>query len=949
MSVGNSRKRKTLALAVLCSLLLVLTCAVFPHALGATNDTSNGIAVITEDGTEKNPTADDDAARTEDNQNEEGSQEGNDPTEDSFSESAESSDKATEVPSEEEPKATEEETSATPENAANVSEQENTNGDDGVAPAAVNQITAHQFVTNNWIGSFTINESMQAGEQNIKDDFGMTVANIAASAAAQNGIKDTKWDYTFWKVSLKGKDGNTNYGDKQYSVNSSDFYKQGAKKETDTGAAVSRIRINENNDVQVLFSDNDKDWVTINRSNDLQLVFYYYQDGTIGDSGKSLVDLHLTDWYEGTYNGDGSGHAKAIRAVVVDDSELVNGKPKELGVSDAMYYHGDNVGVSGISATINAQLDGYDVVSAEKYAAKRQTQKDTSFDDYSYEESGLIASYTTSQLLAGEINTNWKNDQSVIKPGKYDPNRIVIVIHVNKTGNVNLTKELAGTGSDAYQDRLFTFTATFEVPESSETQLKNTYTIEGAGDNAQQINVVVSSGGKKGTASGIKAKPNQTVTIKGLPLGTKVTFSETPGSDWDPSQFTTTTAYTNEGENGGITDAAVADKGACVVTNTTSDNNGKLTISKTFTGLNALTITERQRLTDTFKITVKNAEETINLAVNNIQGEGGETIGSPGDDYAVTYTWTMDHVPTGDVTLSESGYTVEEKGVVTSTSVQEGSQEPRDETEITVSSTENQTVAFTNQYSSNPIDLTVIKKWDVGNAEHPDNVTVEIQGMLADGTKAVSKNLTVETSGNEGSATFQDLPSRVIDDPSGAQEINYTVVETEVDGKPIDSTPYTAGNAVEAPENTFTITNSLKYSLRVFKYTGDDQGLAGAKFTLTREGENDPVALFESGTNGYTETFAGLADGTYKLEETYVPSGYQKADPLVLVMNNGVLTVNGKELSAVDHLFTVKVKNSKIDDLPQTGGVGNGPLFAAGVVLIAGAVAFASRKKFVQK
>lgn len=754
-------------------------------------------------------------------------------------------------------------------------------------------------------------------------------------------------------MSLKGRDGRTNYGDKQTGD-------KGAN-ETKTGAAVSRIKINASGNVQVLFSNSGEgwdssDWVTINRTNDLQLVFYYYQDQPIDSSGKTLVDLHLTDWFENSHKGwgpgDRDGHAKAIGVVVVDDSTIENGRPKQLGKSAPMYYHGDNIGVSGISATIGSGLKGYDVVSAEKYAADNQTNGDTPFNDYSY--TTLLASYTTSELLAGKVNTNWKNDQSVTRPGgTYDPNRIVIVIHVNKTGNVSLTKQVAGEGSEEYEDKLFTFTADFKVPDSSKTQLKDKYTIGEAGNNAQQINVVVNSDGKSGTASGIKAKPGQTVTIKGLPLGTKVIFTETPDSGWDPSLFTTTTSYRNEGENASVTDAAVADKGACVVTNTTSNNAGKLTVTKTFTGLDALNVTERQRLTDTFKITVKNAEKTITLAVNGMQGEDNDTIGTPGSDSTVTYKWVMEHVPTGNVTLSESGYAVDGKGVVTSTTVQAGNQEPQDKTEITVSSSL-QNVAFKNQYSSDPIDVKVVKKWDVGSSEHPDNVSVEIQGKLADGTTAVSrKDVLVSTNGNEGSVTINDLPARMTD-ANGAEEIDYTVVETHAGKESIDETSY-AWNVVEEPDNTFTVTNSLKYSLRVFKYTGDEsapQGLAGAKFSLTREGDDQPVGTLVSAEDGYTNVYAGLADGTYTLEETYVPAGYQKAAPLTLVMSNGVLTVDANELNADqdnNHRFTVKVKNSKVADLPQTGGIGNAPLFVGGVALIAGAVAFATRKKFVQK
>lgn len=198
MSVRNTRKRKALAFAVLCSLLLVLTCTVFPHALGATNDTSNGVAVIaedgttkdpvTEDGSEKDPAAADDAEKVEGAQGEEGAQEGDEPADGSVAEGTDNSDKSEGATGEEAPDTSEEKAPTASENSANVSEQEAANDDSGVAPAAVNRITAEQYVTNSKLGSFVIDSSMEAGEEKITGEWGMTVANIAATAAARNGL-----------------------------------------------------------------------------------------------------------------------------------------------------------------------------------------------------------------------------------------------------------------------------------------------------------------------------------------------------------------------------------------------------------------------------------------------------------------------------------------------------------------------------------------------------------------------------------------------------------------------------------------------------------------------------------------------------------------------------------------------------------------------------------------
>lgn len=176
------------------------------------------------------------------------------------------------------------------------------------------------------------------------------------------------------------------------------------------------------------------------------------------------------------------------------------------------------------------------------------------------------------------------------------------------------------------------------------------------------------------------------------------------------------------------------------------------------------------------------------------------------------------------------------------------------------------------------------------------------------------------------------------------------------------------------------------YDLGIDKYaTGDtSQKLAGADFKLYNGNGNDKkAAVVENGkfvewvtesaegvtpvVKGSTLTtnetgqikIEGLDSGTYYLEETKAPEGYNKIEGLIKVelkaaTNNGqnwngenangmvsnigtVTTVPGQD-SVTSATTTVGIANSAGSDLPETGGMGTTILYAAGaaIVLIAG-------------
>lgn len=178
-------------------------------------------------------------------------------------------------------------------------------------------------------------------------------------------------------------------------------------------------------------------------------------------------------------------------------------------------------------------------------------------------------------------------------------------------------------------------------------------------------------------------------------------------------------------------------------------------------------------------------------------------------------------------------------------------------------------------------------------------------------------------------------------------------------------------------------TTTKTYQINVQKYTAqfDNQNqevpntqvaLAGAKFTLSKnkngtnpikvtsrtaaEGETLTVPTYkvnvDQSVDGVTEietsitgtangTFAieGLAAGTYYLTEIEAPTGYNKLSTPVTITIGNDGTVTG-----ADNGLT-KVLNRAGALLPSTGGIGTTIFYAAGIILMAGAVFFVVRRK----
>jgi len=149
---------------------------------------------------------------------------------------------------------------------------------------------------------------------------------------------------------------------------------------------------------------------------------------------------------------------------------------------------------------------------------------------------------------------------------------------------------------------------------------------------------------------------------------------------------------------------------------------------------------------------------------------------------------------------------------------------------------------------------------------------------------------------------------------------------------------------------------AFTYQLVVNKVNEQNTALPGAGFTLYKKDKNNAYNVVKViNTEGTTTfSFVGLDDGDYKLEETTVPTGYNKMadiefsieaehDELITKLNGvtstGKINLGTQEATAsvADGSITADVVNQSGAQLPETGGIGTTIFYAIGSVLVVGA------------
>ena len=248
-------------------------------------------------------------------------------------------------------------------------------------------------------------------------------------------------------------------------------------------------------------------------------------------------------------------------------------------------------------------------------------------------------------------------------------------------------------------------------------------------------------------------------------------------------------------------------------------------------------------------------------------------------------------------------------------------------------------VSFKNKLKSKSI--TVSKAWNDENVnDRPKSVRFVLMYSQDGGTswtKYDEYSITEEdNNGTNWTKVINNLPSA----------FTYKVVEiSQYDNY---------SSTVTSSGDTFTITNTLKWS--AVKKSADDNsiGLSGAEFELKNTDDTviatgksgDGGAITWSPTSGDVNLYA--LDGMFNIYETKAPAGYMKNDSgWTVVFENGLLkSLDGAESSTEDGAkikasaatgVVITLTNQKVYSLPSTGGNGIYWYMISGMVLMSAA------------
>lgn len=262
-------------------------------------------------------------------------------------------------------------------------------------------------------------------------------------------------------------------------------------------------------------------------------------------------------------------------------------------------------------------------------------------------------------------------------------------------------------------------------------------------------------------------------------------------------------------------------------------------------------------------------------------------------------------------------------------------------------------------------------------------------------TDAKKKNISLSTTGNEQMVNLRpgafnsEKPTDGCTFELSFTDLFYTTYRQQIDRGELTTiyVKYYATVGNKAPINTAmknttwltygknnletdtSETETYTYGIPVYKYTGTNTPLAGAKFILStteQPGPDNAIKFNPNGslyrysvdqTKGTTtlESYAegedkgrvdiqGLQEGIYYLKETEAPKGYNKIQRSIKIeiLSDGSIKVNDQPIEG-----DVRVQNNTGSILPSTGGMGTTLIYVVGSILVlaSGIVLFSKRKE----
>ncbi len=182
--------------------------------------------------------------------------------------------------------------------------------------------------------------------------------------------------------------------------------------------------------------------------------------------------------------------------------------------------------------------------------------------------------------------------------------------------------------------------------------------------------------------------------------------------------------------------------------------------------------------------------------------------------------------------------------------------------------------------------------------------------------------------------------------------------------------PYFEGSGDTTSRTEEDMVVAFTYQAIVNKVDNSNNALAGAGFTLYKKNGDawDTVKEIAAGT-ATTFTFTGIDAGQYKLEETEVPTGFNKADDVLFtvkavhdvtadtpaltsldVIDDTGATMRGFTVDATAGTLSTTIINNSGASLPSTGGIGTTIFYVGGGILAVGAgVLLVSKKRMSNK
>ena len=224
------------------------------------------------------------------------------------------------------------------------------------------------------------------------------------------------------------------------------------------------------------------------------------------------------------------------------------------------------------------------------------------------EESGFVTSVngTRTNVATGTISTKDSTE--------------TVTFTNTQLGSLTVAKTVSGTGTDT--SKAFPFTVT--LTDSNSLPVTGVFNVEGTATDVNGAALTTLTFDNNGTAS-FSLTHNQYIKIKGLPVGTKYTVTETDSDSY-------TVAYPNNNQSGKI--GADAPDVTFTVTNTvpTPDPKyGALTVTKHVTGNDASTSKE-------FTFTVELSDKTVTGTYGDMTFNGGKATFRLRDGESATAT-----------------------------------------------------------------------------------------------------------------------------------------------------------------------------------------------------------------------------------------------------------------------------------------------------------------------